>query len=99
MRTVDVQVTLNKPVLVHFTKEELKVKMIDYDNKRVTVITRYLNDEGETSEDQSTIFEDEEYELLMSQSEEFPLGKPLNDCREEDVFYMLDKKRDNGTAS
>ena len=52
--------------------------------------TRLLNDNNEMVEEQDINITGDDYDLLMSQSPEFSPGKVAGDCREEDVWYMVD---------
>lgn len=92
MREVNMEITISKPTAVNFTKEDILLRIIDPVNKRVTVTTQYYNEE-ESSDQYTVVIDGENYELLMSESPEFALGKPANDFRIEDLWYMIDKVR------
>ncbi|MER2057237.1 MAG: hypothetical protein ABTA16_00355 [Niallia sp.] len=92
MRAANVSMIINKPTLINFTNEDIISEVKNYEEKRIVVVTKYLND-LESSDGTTTIIEGEYYDLLMSQSSEFTEGKPLNDYREHDLWYVIDLKR------
>lgn len=50
-----------------------------------------LSDDGEILERKAYQLNDADYDLIMSDSPDFAPGKPVNDFREADLFYMIDK--------
>jgi hypothetical protein len=65
----------------------------DKDLKSVWVEVSYCkDDETALSRDTYNIY-GENYDLLMSQSPSFAPNKPLNEYREVDLWYIIDKIR------
>lgn len=71
-------------------RREVIIKTNNRDSGIYEVTINYYDSQGFIASVFITIF-GEYYDLLMSQSPEFAPGKPENECRDEDIFYVLDK--------
>lgn len=75
------------------TREDIVVKNTNKEMKLIYVEVSFTKEDGtELNRDKLTIT-GENYDLLMSESPEFAPNKPINDFREEDLFYIIDKMR------
>lgn len=59
-------------------------------DKYIDVCTVYLDSEGNAVKYSYYKVDGENYDYLMSQSPDFANGKPENEYREEDLWYIID---------
>lgn len=92
MRTVsiDVPVTVVSEVIKKGVKQEVLTKVEDSRARRIEVLIGIKTSEGELIREDSYKIEGDKYDLLMSESPEFAPGKPLDEYRESDLFYVID---------
>lgn len=60
------------------------------DNKYVSVVVNYLDENNIVIGEKRFDITGDHYDLLMSESPDFAPGKPLNEYREVDLFYIID---------
>ncbi|MER2057309.1 MAG: hypothetical protein ABTA16_00715 [Niallia sp.] len=92
MRIVSIEAEYMKPQLVKgfITKEDVLTENKDSILKFIEVsIGQFDADQYKVAEDKYTI-DGEKYELLMSESPDFAPGKPKDDYRKEDLYYIID---------
>lgn len=59
-------------------------------NNRIIVTYGFYDEQGAMIEQKSCIIQDSLYELIMSDSPDFAPGKPENEYRESDLWYIID---------
>ena len=92
MRTVSIPIQIEKVVSVTemATQDDLTIVNKNKNDKTIYVVRELRDNNGKVIRSSEHNIKDDYYELLMSESPDFAPGKPLNDCREEDIFYILD---------
>lgn len=70
--------------------EELIVISEYKQEKRIKVTVGYFEEDGRLMDQVEVVIYDEYYEMLMSDSPNFASGKPLNEYRESDLWYVID---------
>lgn len=96
MRTVSIQENYMKPILINglIVKEDFKEINENKLYKLISVtVQQFDNEDYMIREIQHTI-EGDKYELLMSESPDFAAGKPKNEYREIDLWYVIDLIRE-----
>ena len=95
MRIVNKSFNINQILqqTVEATKEEITLINENKQQKSIYIETIYKDINGNIIENTSTVISGDNYNLLMSQSPEFAPNKPLNEYREVDLFYIIDKIR------
>ena len=100
MRAVSIEAEYMKPQLIEglITNEEVLTEIKNRTLKYIEVeIAQYDSDLYEVAKQRYTI-DGDKYELLMSESPDFAPGKPKNDYREDDLFYIIDLIREERKA-
>lgn len=97
--------TKNHSIMVYVSKEVVstseKITKIEEDKNTeiIKIEVAYSDDNGEVIATNGFIINGEKYELLMSESPEFAPGKPKNEYREEDIWYIIDKIQEEENAT
>lgn len=101
MRTINKTYTINKVVTETVTavREDIVTYSVDREQKFVYVKTSCKDVDNNEVDSQELKIIGENYDLLMSESPDFAQGKPENDFRECDLFYVIDKVRSEQTSS
>lgn len=100
MRYINIPINYVKPVPINgvITKEEFEEIIENKVYKTIIVsIQQYDSDDYLVRTVKQTI-DGDKYELLMSESPEFAEGKPENEYREIDLWYIIDKIREEQTT-
>lgn len=95
MRTCTKEFTSHKyvPVTELATGEELLTIAEDKQLGQVVVTVGYKNAEGTILGTEELAITGDNYELLTAESPSFTPGKPANEYREADLWYIIDKMR------
>lgn len=78
---------IEKPVVA--TKEEI-IRINEDKIVKEIIVSVNFKDNNELISNETIKIDNEMYDLLMSESPDFAQGKPLNEYRESDLFYVID---------
>lgn len=59
-------------------------------SRQIDVLIAYKDDDGDIIKQEQKTINGTFYELLMSEYPNFALNKPLNEYREQDLWYVID---------
>jgi hypothetical protein len=92
VRSVNYQVTCEKlmPVTVDVVIERIANIYEDKLSSNITVTIQSLDSEGAVVSEKQKCIVAEAYNILLSANPDFAPGKPENEYREADIFYVLD---------
>lgn len=92
MRDVSIPVIITKEVQAEVvaTKEEILRINENKINANIEVEVALKTDNDEVLQVMTYYIVNDKYELLMSESPEFAEGKPANEYREIDLWYIID---------
>jgi hypothetical protein len=95
MRTVNKSISITKLVATEetITSEELSVINEDKSTKIITAIIKQYNANSCQINEVVTIVSGNNYDLLMSANPSWAAGKPANEYRETDLWYIIDLVR------
>lgn len=79
--------------IVTASKEDLKVVNKNKEDKVIDIIVAFKDSSGSLLGEENLFITGDHYELLMSENPEFAPNKPLNDFREDDLWYIIDMIR------
>lgn len=93
MIEVNKPITVNEQQVVEVEKTATRIYFHSInenkDNRYLETRFSYMDDNDQIIKSQSIILPDDKYDLLMSESPEFALGKPANEYREVDLYYVM----------
>ncbi|WP_312093805.1 hypothetical protein [Niallia sp.] len=92
MRTANITFQIPKTVMENklAVKEELNSICEYKDQKSVSIDVYYRDSNDKVIGTQSYAITGEKYDLLMSESPDFAVGKLQNEYRESDIWYVID---------
>ncbi|MEM5592712.1 hypothetical protein AAHH67_15085 [Niallia circulans] len=96
MRSINKEIKLTKQIIVTdiAINEDFRTILKDKYNKVVTVEVVTQNKDGVVvTENEYYDITGDNYDLLMSESPDFAPNKPVNDFREEDLWFIIDRIR------
>jgi len=96
MREVNKTIEVNSIVKVNKTikYEDITMYSVNTQNKVITAILSSKDEQQTEINSENFEITGDNYNLLMSDSPSFAPGKPSDDFRREDLFYIIDKIRD-----
>jgi hypothetical protein len=94
MRQVNFEISIPETQIVTVTKIATTEDFSEINesklNKKISVTILFMNEANEVLQTEIIEIIDEKYELLMSESPDFAIGKPFNEYREEDLWHIVD---------
>lgn len=72
-------------------KEIIHTKFDNYVNRTVDVTVGYYNSDYKLIATKAFFINGQLYDKLMSESPDFAPGKPLNEYREQDLWFIIDQ--------
>ena len=98
MRTINKEIIISKQVVENCITdiaiaEELVVISEDKPNQTVFVQVSYKNSAGDELSRENYTITGSSYALLMAENPDFAPGKPANEYREADLWYVIDLMR------
>jgi hypothetical protein len=96
VREVNYQVTCDKIVATTVDAVSERIANIYEDklSKNITVTVQSLDIEGAVVKEEQKHIVADAYNMLMAANPDFAPGKPANEYRESDIFYILDNYDD-----
>lgn len=92
MRTTNKEIVITSTIVnnVRIVKEMLIVITEDKVNGSISVDVGLYSENNELEKIENYVIKGAYYDLLMSESPNFAPNKPLNEYREEDLWYIID---------
>jgi hypothetical protein len=93
MRATNMTFTQTMPVTKQAVSEDIIYKEEDKNAQYVAVTLEYKDADGNVLATKREEIIGEYFQLLMSEAPDFAPGKPANEYREQDLYYVIDMIR------
>lgn len=92
MRSINKSVTINQETVtaINIVRQQIVMINENKNNKIIEVVVESYDIEGHLADSQFIKISSDMYDLLMSESPDFAPGKPIDEYRESDLWYIID---------